>query len=1006
MSNLIAQGWTPLRIPGCKLWYDAADITSMFSDTGGTTQITQGGTIARWNDKSGNNNYLQQATAGSRPVYQNTPGNYNGVYFVNTPIQMTTINNSPVTGNSSRTIFLIQQAGSITRVGTGPHTTTSPPNTFGIDNNTPITTLWCPYVYAGADNTIAVSITALAEIWVYYDASVSQIGGNYNFSTAQTQSTTLNTSATPWYFGLRPDTAGSVNSYICEFIMYDTFLTTAQRQQVEGYLAWKWGLNASLPSGHAYLNAPPPGSGTPLSITNISISNLQSPAAFLPTQIAGCAVWLDAADTTTQVLSVANITQWNDKSGNNNNFTTTSGTITVGADGAYPNVVIFPNSLTYMTSASSVTFTTTSSVFIVAKVTNVVGGAAAQMLFTGISINGQDYSIRYNSSGLFGGGTSTTDIGTSSTYYTTGTPGVTGSLGAYQSYHIVDTVFSAGGTSQFTLSSPFQSNRYWYGTVAEVIVYTSALKPVQRQQVEGYLAWKWGIQANLPSTQSYKSIAPRSTLLSTPLLPTDIGLALWLDGADPLGTGTAPASGAIVTTWYDKSGNSRNATGTNSPLFVAFGGVSLVNASSQYFALSVPYVSTHTIYIVATTSAQSSIYLFGRPFPGGGPTILLNYAGVSLEYYDNSSSGRQTLATTPTSTYIASYIRTLNTSVVGRYNGSQVFTEAGPTSEASALSWGSLGNTQPNGGNFTGTIYEFMIFNYALTTSQAQQIEGYLAWKWGLKANLPLSHPYYYAPTYSGTAYGNISNVIALKYFNPTTISGLQLWVDAADISTYTSSSSISSWTNKGVAGGTVTTTSGTVGSKSFTQNKFPMMSFGTSAYMTAPSLTFSQTSRTAFAVVNIGAAGVGRTFLASTGGTSTVETTLNSYYPGSYTDIQISYYANVQYQTQTPSPFFNTTSIVSAVSAPSTAAGGGIWVNGTSQSLTLTPSAPNYGTGTTTNQILGSAASFNMGEVLLFDGVISVVDRQKVEGYLAWKWGLQASLPSTHPWFSYPPPP
>ena len=526
-SSFLPNNFSPTQIPGCKLWFDANDSATIFSDTAGTTPITPGGLVARCNDKSGNNNYLQQATAGIRPVYQKTPGGYNGIYFSVNGIQLTTVNNSPVTGNASRTIFLIQQAGSITRVGTGPHTTTSPPNTFGIDNNTPITTLWCPYVYAGADNTIAVSIRTLAEIWVYYDASVSQIGGNYNFLTAQTKSTTLNTSASPWYFGLRPDGGGSVDSYICEFIMYDTFLTTAQRQQVEGYLAWKWGLQASLPSGNPYKNLP---------------------------------IY------------------------------------------AYP---AFPSS-------------------------------------------------------------------------------------------------------------------------------------------------------SIPSTI--------------------------------------------------------------------------------------------------------------------------------------------------------------------------------------------LGNTN--------------------TASFRQSI------------------------------------------FNPLTITGLQLWVDAADTSTYTPSSSISSWRNKGVAGGTVTTTSGTVGSKSFTQNNFPMMSFGTSAYMTAPSLTFSQTSRTAFAVVNIGAAGVGRTFLASTGGTSTVETTLNSYYPGSYTDIQISYYANVQYQTQTPSPFFNTTSIVSAVSAASTAAGGGIWVNGTSQSLTLTPSAPNYGTGTTTNQILGSAASFNMGEVLLFDGVISVVERQKVEGYLAWKWGLQGTLPASHPYKMFPPPP
>jgi hypothetical protein len=28
-----------------------------------------------------------------------------------------------------------------------------------------------------------------------------------------------------------------------------------------------------------------------------------------------------------------------------------------------------------------------------------------------------------------------------------------------------------------------------------------------------------------------------------------------------------------------------------------------------------------------------------------------------------------------------------------------------------------------------------------------------------------------------------------------------------------------------------------------------------------------------------------------------------------------------------------------------------------------------------------------------------SATDRQKIEGYLAWKWGIQASLPAAHPY-------
>jgi hypothetical protein len=41
-----------------------------------------------------------------------------------------------------------------------------------------------------------------------------------------------------------------------EVISYNTFLNTTDRQTVEGYLAWKWGLVSSLPATHPYKNNP------------------------------------------------------------------------------------------------------------------------------------------------------------------------------------------------------------------------------------------------------------------------------------------------------------------------------------------------------------------------------------------------------------------------------------------------------------------------------------------------------------------------------------------------------------------------------------------------------------------------------------------------------------------------------------------------------------------------------------------------------------------------------
>jgi hypothetical protein len=53
-----------------------------------------------------------------------------------------------------------------------------------------------------------------------------------------------------------------------------------------------------------------------------------------------------------------------------------------------------------------------------------------------------------------------------------------------------------------------QSGTACVANVYEVIVFNTILTSSQRQQVEGYLAWKWGLQGNLPETHAYKKIKP------------------------------------------------------------------------------------------------------------------------------------------------------------------------------------------------------------------------------------------------------------------------------------------------------------------------------------------------------------------------------------------------------------------------------------------------------------------------------------------------------------------
>jgi hypothetical protein len=51
------------------------------------------------------------------------------------------------------------------------------------------------------------------------------------------------------------------------------------------------------------------------------------------------------------------------------------------------------------------------------------------------------------------------------------------------------------------------TKRQWIGKLGELLIYNFVLSDKQIQQIEGYLAHKWGLLANLPSNHPYKPAA-------------------------------------------------------------------------------------------------------------------------------------------------------------------------------------------------------------------------------------------------------------------------------------------------------------------------------------------------------------------------------------------------------------------------------------------------------------------------------------------------------------------
>lgn len=67
----------------------------------------------------------------------------------------------------------------------------------------------------------------------------------------------LITSGTFFHLGAGVGAAAPARVKMGEFLIFNRALTTDETQKLEGYAAWKWGLQANLPADHPYKNAAP-----------------------------------------------------------------------------------------------------------------------------------------------------------------------------------------------------------------------------------------------------------------------------------------------------------------------------------------------------------------------------------------------------------------------------------------------------------------------------------------------------------------------------------------------------------------------------------------------------------------------------------------------------------------------------------------------------------------------------------------------------------------------------
>jgi hypothetical protein len=253
--------------------------------------------------------------------------------------------------------------------------------------------------------------------------------------------------------------------------------------------------------------------------------------------------------------------------------------------------------------------------------------------------------------------------------------------------------------------------------------------------------------------------------------PSQITTALWLDAAD---AATVTTVSGAVSQWNDKSGNSRNATQSTAsarPTYTSAGlnGLNTVtpDGSNDYMDLPVIFSDTSNYFIIGAFRVDSIInsgnntdnYFFAES-PSSGVQYamacqLARTASSNLAGHDDFPPSGGLLsaatATTASTSYLFAFGRSSGTREIW-INGTVDATQSSAeTYSGSAVTRSTLFAVRLDSTTYhcmNGKVGEIVAMAYP-SQSNRERVEGYLAHRWGLTANLPAGHPYKTTPPYA-----------------------------------------------------------------------------------------------------------------------------------------------------------------------------------------------------------------------------------------------------------------
>jgi hypothetical protein len=223
--------------------------------------------------------------------------------------------------------------------------------------------------------------------------------------------------------------------------------------------------------------------------------------------------------------------------------------------------------------------------------------------------------------------------------------------------------------------------------------------------------------------------------------PAQITTALWLDAADSSTiTGTTN-----VTSWLDKSGNNRNATATTGPSLISAGlnGKNFLrfDANTEQFSINYAWPATQTVFLVTASNALTLGSSISAIYGTTSPQSFPNNTSIQTHNQFVSTTQRRLFFEVQSGATIAT--TRCNGSISGSLNIDRFqFVIAGLSASGMTQAGRNIAIPSPYFTAYSSDLAEVIVTTSLESLTNMQKLEGYLAHKWALTANLPNDHPY------------------------------------------------------------------------------------------------------------------------------------------------------------------------------------------------------------------------------------------------------------------------